>query len=176
MRHHHPAFGQADAYLFHVQQVREDEVHAGVRERWISHRRTDALKGLDVELLNGEPLVGSISPIAGSHLLVHLLGSSLGKPVGQDLLEQKITLPLLGALQGSPEEEEIRALVREIPSHPEHCERIRRFVAERDGVGFAARRLSEWVERAVLVLEAFPDSPAKDYLAEIARFNEWREV
>ena len=100
----------------------------------------------------------------------------LGKPVGQDLLEQKITLPLLGALQGSPEEEEIRALVREIPSHPEHCERIRRFVAERDGVGFAARRLSEWVERAVLVLEAFPDSPAKDYLAEIARFNEWREV
>ena len=85
MRHHHPAFGQADAYLFHVQQVREDEVHAGVRERWITHRRTDALKGLDVELLNGEPLIRSISPIAGSNLLVHLLGSGLGKPVGQRL-------------------------------------------------------------------------------------------
>ena len=101
---------------------------------------------------------------------------SLGKPVGQDLLEQKITLPLLGALQGSPDEAEIRALVRDIPSHPEYCERIRRFVAERDGVGFAARRLSEWVERATLVLEAFPDGPAKDYLAAIARYNEWREV
>lgn len=101
---------------------------------------------------------------------------SLGKPVGQDLLEQKITLPLLGALQGSPREAEIRALVREIPSHPEHCERIRRFVAERDGVGFAARRLSEWVERAVRALDAFPDSPAREYLAVIARFNEWRQV
>ena len=101
---------------------------------------------------------------------------SLGKPVGQDLLEQKITLPLLGALQGSPREAEIRALVREIPSHPEHCERIRRFVAERDGVGFAARRLSEWVERAVRALDAFPESPARTYLAAIARFNEWREV
>ena len=101
---------------------------------------------------------------------------SLGKPVGQDLLEQKITLPLLGALQGSPREAEIRALVRDIPSHPENCERIRRFVAERDGVGLAARRLSEWVERAVRALDAFPDSKAREYLAAIARFNEWREV
>ena len=101
---------------------------------------------------------------------------SLGKPVGQDLLEQKITLPLLGALQGSPREAEIRALVRDIPSHPEHCGEIRRFVEERDGVGLAARRLSEWVERAVRALDAFPESPARAHLAAIARFNEWREV
>ena len=101
---------------------------------------------------------------------------SLGKPVGQDLLERKITLPLLGALQDSPREAEIRALVRDIPSHPENCGMIRRFVAERDGVGFAARRLSEWVERAVRALDAFPESPARTYLAAIARFNEWREV
>jgi len=100
----------------------------------------------------------------------------LGKPVGQDLLEQKITLPLLGALQGSPREAEIRAMVRDIPSDPGNCERIRLFVAERDGVGFAARRLSEWVERAVRALEAFPDSPAREYLATIARYNEWRQV
>ena len=101
---------------------------------------------------------------------------SLGKPVGQDLLEQKITLPLLGALQGSPREAEIRALVRDIPSHPENCGMIRRFVAERDGVGFAARRLSEWVERAVRALDAFPDSTAREALAEIARYNQWRQV
>ncbi len=101
---------------------------------------------------------------------------SLGKPVGQDLLEQKITLPLLGALQGSPREAEIRTLVRDIPSHPENCERVRRFVAERDGVGFAARRLSEWVERAVRALDAFPDSQAREYLAAIARYNEWRQI
>ena len=101
---------------------------------------------------------------------------SLGKPVGQDLLEQKITLPLLGALLGSPREAEIRALVREVPAHPENCVLVRRFVEERDGVGFAARRLSEWVERAVRALDAFPDSQAREYLAAIARYNEWRQV
>jgi len=101
---------------------------------------------------------------------------ALGKPVGVDLKEQKITLPLLEALAGSPREAEIRALVREIPSHPEHCDEIRRFVAERGGVDKAARRLSEWVERAVRALDAFPDSPARDYLAEIARYNQFRQV
>jgi len=49
-------------------------------------------------------------------------------------------------------------------------------VTERDGVGFAARRLSEWVERAVRALDVFPDSPAREYLAGIARYNEWRQV
>ena len=101
---------------------------------------------------------------------------SLGKPVGQDLLEQKITLPLLGALQGSPREAEVRALVRGISAHPENCGPVRRFVEERDGVGYAARRLSEWVERAVRALDAFPESPAREYLAVIARYNEWRQV
>ena len=101
---------------------------------------------------------------------------TLGKPVGVDLKEQKITLPLLEALAGSPREAEIRALVREIPSHPEHCDAIRRFVAERGGVEKAARRLAEWVERAVRALDAFPDGPAKEYLAEIARFNQFRQV
>ena len=101
---------------------------------------------------------------------------ALGKPVGVDLKEQKITLPLLAALEGSPREAEIRQLVRDIPSHPDHCGRIRAFVMERNGVGLAARKLEEWVERAVRALDAFPDSPAREALVEIVRFNRWRQV
>ena len=101
---------------------------------------------------------------------------SLGKPVGVDLREQKITLPLLGALEGSPREAEIRQMVGEIPSRPEYCDRIRAFVAERGGISYAVRRLGEWVEQAVRALDVFSDSPAKVYLTDIARFNLWREV
>ncbi len=100
----------------------------------------------------------------------------VGKPLGVDLQEQKITLPLLGALDGYPDGERIRAMVREIPAHPEYCGQIRQFVRERDGIGYANRHLSQWADRAVLALEAFPDSPAREYLAEIARFTVNREV
>ena len=101
---------------------------------------------------------------------------ALGKPLGVDLKERKITLPLLGALEGSPREEEIRTMVRDIPEHPEHCEEIRRFVRERDGIGKAVRCLGDWVDRAVKALEAFPEGPAREALIEIAHYNVWREV
>ena len=101
---------------------------------------------------------------------------ALGKPIGVDLKERKITLPLLGALAGSPREEEIRTMVRQIPEHPEHCEEIRRFVLERDGIGYAIRKLGDWVDRAVEALDVFPDGPAKEALTVIARYNVWREV
>ena len=46
---------------------------------------------------------------------------SVGKPLGVDVLEQKITLPLLAALSNVSEEEasEVRARIRDIVSHPE---------------------------------------------------------
>ena len=101
---------------------------------------------------------------------------ALGKPIGVDLKEQKITLPLLGALEGSPREAEIRAMVREISAHPEYCDAIRGFVAERDGIAFASRRLEEWVARAVAALDVFPDGTARQMLTHVARFNLIREV
>ena len=101
---------------------------------------------------------------------------ALGKPVGVDLREQKITLPLLGALIDSPREAEIRRMVREIPSHPEYCGQVREFVLERGGIDYAIRRLEVWVARAEDALAALPDGPARAYLAEISRFNLWREV
>ena len=102
---------------------------------------------------------------------------ALGKPVGVDLKERKITLPLLGALEGASRQEatRIREMVREVPSHPEYCEQIRRFVADRGGIEFAVGRLEGWVERAVAALDAFPEGTARQALTDIARYNLWRE-
>ena len=99
---------------------------------------------------------------------------SLGKPVGIDLLEKKITLPLLCAMKDSPREAEIRKAVLKIDSHPENYEEIRKFVAERSGVEAAAVVLDEYVEKAVKALGTLPPSRYTDYLEEIARFNTFR--
>lgn len=99
---------------------------------------------------------------------------SLGKPVGIDLLEKKITLPLLCAMKDSPREAEIRKAVLKIDSHPENYEEISKFVAERGGAEAAAVVLNEYVEKAVKALHTLPPSRYTDYLEEIARYNAFR--
>ena len=73
-------------------------------------------------------------------------GEDVGKPVGIDLLEQKITLPLLCALDAVAEEEalEIRSLVGQISDHPEYA--------------------------AVSCLEELPASDEKTFLVRLARY------
>ncbi|MBR4826537.1 MAG: polyprenyl synthetase family protein [Bacteroidales bacterium] len=100
----------------------------------------------------------------------------IGKPVGSDIKEGKITLPLLGVLRGSPEEERIRGLVAGIADHPEDSEQIRNFVLAGGGIEYATRRLNDYVNEALDALEAFPPSAHKDALAELARFNAIRTV
>ena len=101
---------------------------------------------------------------------------TLGKPVGIDLMEQKITLPLLCAMEGSSREQQIRQMVKDIPQHPEYCGQIRNFVHEAGGVRKASVILEAYVDKAVAALGAFPDGRAKEYLAELARYNSIRTI
>ncbi len=100
----------------------------------------------------------------------------LGKPVGVDLRERKITLPLLGALSTLDDESSIRGKIRDISLHPEYCREIHSFVLERGGIEYAASRLEEYIERAVGALNPIPDSPSKEALVEIAHFNAFRQI
>ena len=96
----------------------------------------------------------------------------IGKPVGIDLKEQKITLPLLGAFMnaGQEMEGEIRKKVAEIPSHPEFVDEIRAFVRKYKGLEYAEKRLSDYVGEAVSSLEMFGESEDCSLLKSIARY------
>lgn len=94
---------------------------------------------------------------------------SIGKPVGIDLKEKKITLPLLGALKGSPEEARIRSMVREMDSRPENAEAVRAFVIGGDGIAYAEKRLEDFIETALEALAPLPETEEKSYLAGLAR-------
>lgn len=100
----------------------------------------------------------------------------LGKPVGMDLKEQKITLPLIGALSTLEDESPVRDKILHIHEHPEYCGQLHSFVIERGGIEYAAARLQEYIDKAVDALRTVPDSPARDALVEIARFNAFRQV
>lgn len=96
----------------------------------------------------------------------------IGKPVGIDLKEQKITLPLLGALRkaGPEEEKRIRAQVSEIHERPEYQAEVEAFVRANDGVAYAEEVLSQHILKAVEALRALPESYDRDCLEYLARY------
>lgn len=95
----------------------------------------------------------------------------IGKPVGQDLHEQKITQPLLCALEAAPDrDEEIRSMVVSITDVPSVQADIVRFVKENGGLESARRHLDKYVDQAVAALQALPSGRDRDALADLAHF------
>ena len=95
---------------------------------------------------------------------------ALGKPVGIDLKEQKITQPLLCALETVPVEEQqrIRGLVARIADNPALADEVSVFVKAHDGISRAIARMEKHIEKAVSILDILPESRDKDYLRKLA--------
>ena len=100
--------------------------------------------------------------------LLDLTGNAaaLGKPIGADLCEGKMTLPLIHLLQ--QDEEVGEGIVRDIiATHvvtPEQWELLLRILREHRSIDYAYRRAVEFAERAKKPLEAFPPSSNRDAL------------
>lgn len=97
----------------------------------------------------------------------------IGKPVGLDLKEKKITLPLLGALAKAGEERgrEIRRKLCRIDDHPEYGGEIIEFVKSEGGIEYARKRLYEYVDNARIALRPFGNMQEVEMLCEIAEFT-----
>ena len=98
---------------------------------------------------------------------------SVGKPLGVDVLEQKITAPLLGAMEnaGRQQEEYIRGLISDILDHPENRDEIVAFVKNNGGLDYARTMLDKYVNEAVEALGVLPDSYEKRCLEELAYYT-----
>ena len=105
-------------------------------------------------------------------ILDYLPDAALGKPVGLDLREQKITQPLLCALESVPQQEAaaIREKVAGIVARPEWEADVRAFVAAQDGVSRAKEVMNRYLEEALESLSAFPPSASKTHLAALTRY------
>ena len=102
---------------------------------------------------------------------------SVGKPRGVDILEQKITMPLLGALRNVSEQEQVRVrtMVKDIVGKPELRDEIVAFVKANGGLEYSAFRLNEYVDAAVHALDVLPASTEKDCLIKLAHYTAQRD-
>ena len=102
---------------------------------------------------------------------------SVGKPLGVDILEQKITMPLLGALRNVSDQEQarVRTMVKDIVGKPELRDEIVAFVKANGGLEYSVVRLNEYVDAAVHALDVLPASTEKDCLIKLAHYTAKRD-
>jgi octaprenyl-diphosphate synthase len=92
--------------------------------------------------------------------------STLGKPVGGDLREGKVTLPVIRLLAHADAtvRETIAGVVREREVTPERWREICRVLHESRAIDYATRKAHEYAALAKKQLYAFPPSPERDAL------------
>lgn len=97
---------------------------------------------------------------------------NVGKPLGIDLQERKMTLPLIVALQRAKpaEVKRIRKLVKRKKKSRATINDIQAFVTAQDGLNEARDRMEALVHEASLLLETFPPSEARDALLGLAAY------
>lgn len=98
-----------------------------------------------------------------------------GKPIGNDLQERKLTLPLLFSLSKCtfPQRMYRRAQIRQCDRSSELIPKIQQWVIDSGGVEYTRKKISEHGRLAEQALNIFEESPAKqsllmliDYLAD----------
>jgi octaprenyl-diphosphate synthase len=91
---------------------------------------------------------------------------ALGKPVGADLVEGKMTLPLIHLMQqpGHSGGEIIRSIIEKRAATTEQWTEILALLREHRSIEYASRRAVDFAERAKKQLAVFPPSSERDAL------------
>ena len=92
--------------------------------------------------------------------------TALGKPIGGDLREGKVTLPIIVLLRRGGEDADrlIRTVVRDRAVSPDQWREIRELLAEHRAADLAIERAVEYANRAKSCLAAFPPGRERDAL------------
>jgi octaprenyl-diphosphate synthase len=106
-------------------------------------------------------------------LLDYQPNSLSGKPLGNDLKEKKLTLPLIHALeQAAPEEKrKILRLMHKPGKNSGTFREVLDFVEQQGGLAYADLKMNEYVTHALQILEEFPDGEPKESLRQFATYT-----
>ena len=101
-----------------------------------------------------------------------------GKPVGKDLQEGKITLPLIHALQSSNDGDRQR-LVELITSDRDYEQifgKVKKVIQDYQGLDYTDKLANHHITEAKSALSIFPESPTRQSLIEIAEYVVTRRI
>ncbi len=102
----------------------------------------------------------------------------IGKPVGNDLKEKKITLPLIYALNNS-EKSEAKSILKMVKNgnlKKKNIKTVVEFVSEHGGIDYAKQKAEAFANEAVSKLATFEESEVKNSLIKFAKFVISREL
>jgi len=99
-----------------------------------------------------------------------------GKREGNDIKEKKITLPLIHALReaGPIERRHILRLLRKKKKGKREIREVIEFVRKHNGLEYAEAKMQEYSDRAIRILEEYPESETKTALIEFVIFSTLR--
>jgi octaprenyl-diphosphate synthase len=97
----------------------------------------------------------------------------VGKPLGIDIKEKKVTLPLIYSLNNAPraERKRIISLVKNHHDDPKKIAEIIKFVNETGGLQYAESQMKKYQEEAFQLLNTFPESESRFALEQLVRFT-----
>jgi octaprenyl-diphosphate synthase len=101
----------------------------------------------------------------------------VGKPLGIDIKEKKVTLPLIYALNRSDrsERKKIINLVKNHQDDPLKIQAIIDFVNSKDGVHYANEKMIQYQQEAFDILYTFEESEARTGLEQLVRYTTERK-
>lgn len=91
---------------------------------------------------------------------------AIGKPTGIDIKEQKMTLPLIYALNNSTEKEK-SWIINSVKNHNKDKKRVKEviaFVKQKNGLGYAEQVMKNYQKKALDIISHYPDSEFKNAL------------
>lgn len=99
--------------------------------------------------------------------------AEIGKPLGIDIKEKKMTLPLIYALRNakSGQKRNIIYLIKNKSHQPKKVKEVIAFVKESGGIEYAQDTMADYRKKAEDLLEQFPDSDYKTSLAGLVKFT-----
>ncbi|MDP4189763.1 MAG: polyprenyl synthetase family protein, partial [Bacteroidota bacterium] len=101
----------------------------------------------------------------------------LGKPTGNDIKEQKMTLPLIYALENASysTKKSMIQIIKKVKRDSSKLPQVIDFVIASGGIDYTSKKMNEYKNKALDLLNTFPDNESKLSLIQFVNFTTERE-